>query len=94
MTRTKNTVAAAIAALMFGGVMISPASAASKWSDISSVTHGKEAMVQPNVGGSDAYRGTDLSAVTHGTASMEATQIGRFDAKNYRATDITAITHN
>ena len=94
MTRTKNTIAATLAALMIGGLTINPAAAAAKWSDISSVTHGNGTMVEPTVGGSDAFSRTDLTAVTHGSQSMEAKQIGRFASKNYRGSDITAITHN
>ena len=94
MTRTKNTIAATFTALVFGGLMINPASAAVKFSDISSVTHGNGAMAQPTVGGSDAFSRTDLSAVTHGSASMEARQVGRYSGKNYSRSDITAITHN
>lgn len=93
MTRTKNIVAIA-AALMIGGLMTGPASAASKWSDISSVTHGSGGMAKAQVGGMDNYNRTDLSAVTHGSAKNEAKQLGRFESKNYRASDITAITHN
>ncbi len=93
MIRTKNMIAIA-AAMLVGGLMINPASAASKWSDISSVTHGSGAMTTPEVGGKDAYSRTDLSAVTHLSASQQATQVGRYSEKNYRASDITSITHN
>ena len=93
MTRTKNMIAIATAMLV-GGLMVNPASAANKWSDISSVTHGSGAMATPEVGGKDAYNRTDLSAVTHRSASQQATQVGRYSEKNYRASDITSITHN
>lgn len=93
MTRTKNVIAIA-AAMLVGGMMINPATAATKWSDISSVTHGSEAMAKPVVGGKDGFARTDLSAVTHGSASQEVTQVGRYAEKNYRASDITSITHN
>jgi len=94
MTRTNSTVAATLTALLIGGLTISPASAATKWSDISAVTHGGGATAQPKAGSSDAYSRTDLSAVTHGSKSTAAEQIGRFSSDNYSASDITSITHN
>jgi hypothetical protein len=76
-------------------------------SDISTVTHGASAVAKPQVGGSDAFSrtdlsavthgsasNTDLSAVTHGSASNEAKQVGRYSENNYRASDITSVTHN
>ena len=63
-------------------------------SDISNVTHGASAMAKPQVGGPDAFSRTDLSAVTHGSASKEVKQVGRYSANNYRASDITSVTHN
>ena len=63
-------------------------------SDLSSVTHAGAEMGSKTVGGQDAISNTDLTAVTHGPAVNEVKQVGRFAAKNYRASDITAITHN
>jgi hypothetical protein len=63
-------------------------------SDISTVTHGASAVAKPQVGGSDAFSRTDLSAVTHGSASNEAKRVGRYSENNYRASDITSVTHN
>jgi hypothetical protein len=94
MTHTRNTIAATFAAIVIGGLTMSHASAATKWSDISAVTHGGGATAQPKAGSSDAYSRTDLSAVTHGSKSTAAKQIGRFSSDNYSASDITSITHN
>ena len=63
-------------------------------SDISTVTHGASAVAKPQASGSDAFSRTDLSAVTHGSASNEAKQVGRYSENNYRASDITSVTHN
>ena len=63
-------------------------------SDLSSVTHAGAEMGNKTVGGQDAITSSDLTAVTHGPAMNEVKQVGRFAAKNYRASDITAITHN
>ncbi len=93
MTRTKNTLAIA-AALFVGGLMVNPASAATNWSDLSAVTHVGAEMGQTMVGRTNATNLSDLTAVTHGRSMVEAKQIGRFSADNYRASDITAITHN
>ena len=95
MTRTKSRIAATFAALLIGGLMINPASAAVKWSDISSVTHGAGTeTVLPQVGGSHAFSDTDVSAVTHDAVSTEAKKVGRTSARNYSRSDVTAVTHN
>ena len=94
MTRTKNTIAATFAALLVGGLMINPASAAVKFSDISSVTHGSAEMAQPTTSGADRFSRTDLTAVTHAAGSAEAKQVGRYSGKNYSRSDITSVTHN
>ena len=95
MTRTKSSIFATFAALLIGGLVINPASAAVKWSDISAVTHSAgTATALPQVGGFDAFSRTDVSAVTHGAVPVEAKQVGRTSARNYSRSDVTAITHN
>ena len=79
-----------IAAALFGLSL----NAVAAVSDLSSVTHAGAEMGAKTVGGQDAISGSDLTAVTHGAASKEVKQLGRFAAENYRASDITAITHN
>ena len=94
MTRTKNTIAATLAALFVGGLTMNAASAATKWSDLTAVTHGGSATAGMKVVGSNAYGRTDLSAVTHGSDSSGQKQVGRYSSDNYSPTDITTITHN
>lgn len=94
MTRTKSTVTATLALVFIGGLSMGPASAATKWSDLSAVTHGSGATVGTKVVGSDAYSRTDLSAITHGSGTSGKKQVGRYSSDNYSPTDITSITHN
>jgi len=94
MTRTKNTIAATFAALLIGGLMINPASAAVKWSDISAVTHSANTKsILPHVGGPKLFNRSDVSAVTHRSAPSAVLPVGR-SGKNYSRNDITAVTHN
>lgn len=95
MSRSKSTIAVTLAAVLIGGLMINPASAAVRWSDISSVTHGTETdTALPHIGGSDAFSRTDVSAVTHGSVHEDVKQVGRISIRNYSRSDITAVTHN
>ncbi len=94
MTRTNNTIAALFATLFVAGLMINSASAAARWSDISSVTHSNTPTVLSITGGSDTFSRTDVTAVTHGSVTTEARQVGRTSPKNYSRSDITSITHN
>ena len=86
MTRTSNMIAAMFVTLFVAGLMIGSASAAVRWSDISSVTHSNAPTILPKTGGPDVFSRTDLSAV--------ARQIGRTSPKNYSRSDITSVTHN
>ena len=94
MTRTNNMIAAMFATLFVAGLMINSASAAVRWSDISSVTHSNAPAVLPKTGGANTFSQTDLSAVTHGSVSNETRQVGRISPKNYSRSDITSVTHN
>ena len=94
MTLTRNMIAAMFATLFVAGLTISSASAAVRWSDISSVTHSNAPTVLPTTGGSDAFSSTDLSAVTHGSVEAEARQVGRVSPKNFSRGDISSVTHN
>ena len=93
MTRTRNMIEVTFATLFVTGLMITSASAAVRWSDISSVTHGNAPTVLPLTGGSVGFSQTDLTAVTHGPVTVEARQVGRTSPKNYRRSDITSVTH-
>jgi hypothetical protein len=87
-------IAAMFATLFVAGLTISSASAAVKWSDISSATHSNAPTVLPTTGGSDVFSRTDWSAVTHGSVAAEARQVGRISQKNFSRSDITSVTHN
>jgi hypothetical protein len=92
MKLTKSTLAATFAALLIGGLAISPASAAVKGSDLTAVTHGS-AQEQSNPFGPVAgkqYSRSDIEAVTH-QASGEN---GRKSGNGARWSDITSVTHN
>ncbi|MGD2141013.1 MAG: hypothetical protein PVH25_11485 [Burkholderiales bacterium] len=93
MILNKSTIAATCAVVVFGALMISPASAASKWSDLSSVTKGADDMIHPTAGGKESFSPTDLSAVTHKDLTGTGKQIGHVSTANYRGTDLTAVTH-
>jgi hypothetical protein len=92
MKLTKSTLAATFAALLIGGLAISPASAAVKGSDLTAVTHGS-AQEQSNpfgpVAGKQYSRG-DIAAVTHNGSGSN----GRLSGNNYRWSDINAVTRN
>ena len=92
MKLTKSTFAATFAALLIGGLAISPASAAVKASDLTSVTHGSVAE-QANPFGPVAakqFSRSDIAAVTHSDSNVN----GPISGKQYRWSDITAVTHN
>ena len=92
MKLTKSTLAATFAALLIGGLAISPASAAVKGSDLTSVTHGSVAE-QANPFGAVAgkqFSRSDIAAVTHKAAGSN----GRLEGNQYRWSDINAVTQN
>jgi hypothetical protein len=62
-------------------------------SDISNVTHGSQAGVQPQVGQISQPRFSDLSAVTEKGANEQVKPFAK-SAGNYRYGDISAVTHN
>ncbi len=94
MILNKRTVATTLAAVVFGALSINPASAANRWSDISSVTNGGNEMIHPTAGGKESFSPTDLTAVTHGNLTGKPMQIGHVSAANYRSTDLTSVTHH
>lgn len=95
MTRTQNTIAATFAALLIGGLMINPASAAVKRSDISSVTHGAISVKADQVSGRyEEFSRADISSVTHRAVPVGANTIGKTSAANYSSFDLNSITNN
>ena len=97
MTRTKNTIAATFAALFIGGLVINPASAAVKWSDISSVTHGAtttETAQQQYGRLSDFYKWSDKASLSTRRVGTTIQPMGQSDNKSAKWSDLTAITHN
>ena len=94
MTLTRNAIAICATALLISGLMTSRASAAVKWSDISTVTHNASSETAlPHVGGPKPFNRTDVSAVTHRSAPSAVLPVGR-SGKNHSRNDITAVTHN
>lgn len=95
MTRTKNTIAASFAALLIGGLLMNPASAAVKWSDISAVTHDSAAAtLNVDAGRADQFSRADLSSVTHKAVAAGTKPITKASGKNFSRNDISAVTHN
>jgi len=93
MIVSKSTLIATFAAVVLGAAMITPASAASKWSDISAVTNRNEPTIHPTVGGKESFSPTDLSAVTHKNLPNNPKQISHVSSANYSGSDLTAVTH-
>lgn len=93
MILDKSTLAATLATVALGALMINPASAAYKWSDISSVTNRNEPEVHTVAGGKESFSRTDLTAVTHKKLSGKPKQVGRISMSNYRGSDLTKVTH-
>ncbi len=99
MKRTQITIAITVAAVLFGGLAISPASAATRsnnWSDLASVTNAgahKAGMTQ--IGHtSTEFRVDDLSAVTHRSVPVGMKPMAKATDKTYSRNDISAITHH
>jgi hypothetical protein len=91
MKLTKNTLAATFAALLIGGLAISPASAAVKGSDLTAVTHGS-AQEKSNPFGPVAgkqYSRSDIAAVTH----QGSGENGRISANQFRWSELGAVTN-
>lgn len=93
MTLSRQTFATALAAALFGALMINPAFAASKWSDVTAVTNHGHEMTHPTSGGKEAFSPGDLSAVTHRGVDGVAKPVGHISAANYGESDITSVTH-
>jgi len=91
MRLTKNTVTATFAALLIGGLTISPASAAVQGFDLTSATHGANTN-QANPFGPVAgqeYSRADIASVTHkGTGSNR-----QKSDKGSNWSDISNVTH-
>jgi hypothetical protein len=99
MTFNKNTIAATFAAVVIGGLTISPVSAAAPvygWSDISAVTHeGSTASGVTQIGQtSGEYGRNDVSALTNGSLPMGVKPLAKASVNGYSRNDISAITHN
>ena len=91
MKLTKSTVAATLAALLIGGLAISPASAAVR-RDLNSVTHGS-IQEQANPFGpvkGKRYSRSDIAAVTHKASASS----GRLEGNQFSWSDISAVTQN
>ena len=84
MKLTKTTIAATIAALFVGGLMISPASAAVRDSF----------RMSEDLAG-NFYRWSDISALTHGIAAIDGNELqsGRIDGF-YRWSDRNHKSHS
>ena len=99
MTHTKTTIAVTFATVLFGGVMINPASAAVRshnWSDLTSITNaGAHDSGMTQIGRtSKEFSFDDLSAVTHSSIPVGVKPMVKATGKMYSRNDITAITHH
>jgi len=99
MKRTHTTIAASLAAVLFGSLMMNSASAAtrsSNWSDLASVTNaGAHKSGVPQIGhSSKEFSVDDLSAVTHRSVPVGVKPMVKATGKNYGRNDITAVTHH
>jgi hypothetical protein len=91
MKLTKNTLAATFAALLIGGLSISPASAAVSGFDLTSATHSSGSN-QSNPFGPVAgkqYSRADIASVTHKGAGSNDAKSGN----NAGWSDISSVTH-
>jgi len=98
MKLTKTTFAATFAALLIGGLTMTPASAAVRttgdsWVDLSFTTHSQTAVAAnpfsatPN----HTYSRADISSLTH--RNLTGVTTSRLTTGNHGWSDISSITH-
>jgi hypothetical protein len=98
MTRTKNTIVATFATLLIGGLTMSSALAAQRWSDITYVTHGAASgeMKQQQSGRlpGDFYKWSDKGSLSKSRVGTSPKPVAQSGATNASWSDLTSTTHN